>query len=156
MAFTGEITETIWFLDTRVCLHVSNDQAGDGVSLLESWAPHGDSPPLHVHHREDELFFVLEGTFLFRVGDGQVTRKAGEALLIPKGVPHTYRVESDLGRWLVVTTKGDFERLVRATGRPATTDGLPDRGGHPTPEAAAALAEAALQQHIEVMGPPLH
>lgn len=156
MAFIGERTETVWFLDTRVRLHVGTEEAEDALSLVESWAPRGDSPPYHVHHREDELFYVLEGTFRFRVGDEEVTRRAGESLLIPKGAAHTYRVESDAGRWLVVTTSGDFERLVRAVGRPAEHDGLPVPAGPPSPEAAQALAEAAMRHHIEILGPPLH
>ena len=150
-------TEVLWFLDTRVRIHVPHAGAGDGLSLLESWAPPGDSPPLHVHHREDELFYVLKGEFLFRVGDGELQRGAGEALLIPKGVPHSYRVMSaDGGRWLVTTTDGGFERLVRALGRRPDGPGLPDRGGPPSPAQAKALAAACAEQHIELVGPPLH
>lgn len=156
MTHTAIDTGKAWFLDTLVRLHVSAGQGGDGISLGESLAPHGDSPPLHIHHREDELFYVLEGELRLRVGSGEARCRAGEALLAPRGVPHTYRVESEVGRWLAVTTGGDFERLVRAVCRPAPAATLPEPAGPPTPEAAAALAAAALEQHIEIVGPPLH
>ena len=120
MAATGIEHDQLWFLDTLVTVRVAHAEGEDGVSVLESLAPHGDSPPLHVHHTEDEVFHVLEGEFRFRVGESHLRLRAGETLLAPKGVPHTYCVESPSGgRWLVVTTHGDFERLVRSFSRPA-------------------------------------
>src|SRR3954452_11263777 len=54
----------LWFLDTLVIVRVGHDQGGDGISVLERRAPCGDSPPLHLHHGEDEAFYVLEGELL--------------------------------------------------------------------------------------------
>ena len=123
---------------------------------METLARHGDSPPLHVHQTEDETFHVLEGELRMRAGDAEVTIAAGETLLVPKGVAHTYRVESPAGaRWLVITTRGDFERFVRALSRPAERSELPADQGPPTPEQADALAAAAREHGIELMGPPL-
>jgi quercetin dioxygenase-like cupin family protein len=65
-----------------------------GRSVLESLAPHGDSPPLHIHHTEDEVFHVIAGELRFQLDDQDVRLAPGETLLAPKGVPHTYRVES--------------------------------------------------------------
>jgi Cupin domain len=111
--------------------------------VLESLAPCGDSPPLHVHWTEDELFHVLDGELRLQVADQDLRVGAGEATLAPKGIPHTYRVESPEGaRWLVITTRGDFERFVRAFSRPAETPALPATAGPPTPEQAEALAVA--------------
>lgn len=157
MALASGSWESVWFLDTRVQVHAEHTAAADGLSLAESMAPYGDSPSLHVHHREDELFYVLEGTFRFKVGDGETVRGAGEALLIPRWVAHTYLVESPQGgRWLVVTSHGDFERLVRAVCRPAAQPGLPPQAGPPSPEQVEALSAAALAELIEIIGPPLH
>jgi hypothetical protein len=67
-----------------------------------------------------------------------------------------YRVESPEGaRWLVITTRGDFERFVRQFSRPAARPELPDPQGPPTPERVDALAAAARQHGIELVGPPL-
>jgi quercetin dioxygenase-like cupin family protein len=145
----------LWFLNHRVTVHVSHDQGEDGIAVLESLAPHGDSPPLHVHQREDELFHVLEGELRLRVDGADVRVGAGESILAPKGVAHTYRVESrDGARWLVVTTHGDFERFVRSFSRQAGGPGLPPHEP-PTPELAEALADAARRHGIELVGPPL-
>src|SRR5690348_5753318 len=113
--------ESLWFLDTLVMVRVAQEAHADGFSILESLAPRGDGPPLHVHHHEDEAFHVLEGELRLRVGDEQLTLSAGETALAPRGVPHTYLVTSDQGaRWLNVT-RGGFERFVRAVSRPAAS-----------------------------------
>ncbi|WP_292808200.1 cupin domain-containing protein, partial [Nostoc sp. JL23] len=48
-------------------------------------------PPLHLHRREDESFYILEGTFAFQIGDRTVTATAGWFITAPKGVPHSYK-----------------------------------------------------------------
>jgi hypothetical protein len=65
-------------------------------------------------------------------------------------------VESQEGaRWLVITRRGDFERFVHALSRPAERPDLPPAQGPPTPEQADALAAAAREHGIELVGPPL-
>jgi quercetin dioxygenase-like cupin family protein len=147
----------LWFLDTRVTIRISCGDGADGISVLEHWAPYGDSPPLHLHLREDEVFHLLEGRIRFRLGDAELTGVAGQTLIAPKGVPHTYRVESEpSARWLTVTTGRDFERLVRAFSRAAEEDGLPEpAGAPPSPAEAEALAAACREYGIELLGPPL-
>jgi quercetin dioxygenase-like cupin family protein len=152
----AQTTERLWFLDTLVTVHVRHDEGEDGISVLERLAPYGESPPLHVHRREDELFHVLEGELRVRADDEDVRVGAGESILAPKGVPHTYRVESrDGARWLLITSRGDFERFMRAVSRQAAHPGLPTPQGPPTGEEADAFAGAARQHGIELVGPPL-
>jgi quercetin dioxygenase-like cupin family protein len=154
-ATAGTTAEQRWFLNTLVSFPVAGDEGEDRMALMQSSAPHGDSPPLHVHENEDELFYVLEGVFRFRVGDEEVILSAGDSLLAPKGVPHTFRIESEGGgRWLVVTTGGEFERFVRSFSRPAERPELPEPAV-PTPQQQRALAEACAAHGIGIVGPPL-
>jgi mannose-6-phosphate isomerase-like protein (cupin superfamily) len=150
-------TEQLWFLNQLVTVRVRHDEGEDGISVLESLAPHGASPPLHVHETEDETFHVLEGDLRFVAGDADIRLGAGETTLGPKGVPHTYRVESPAGaRWLVITTRGDFERFVHALSRPAEASELPaPNPAAPTPEQEDELAAAAREHGIKFVGPPL-
>ncbi len=145
----------LWFLDTLVNVRVSHDAGADGISVVESLARRGDSPPYHVHHTEDEVFHLLEGELRLLVDGKRTTLHAGETLLAPKDVPHTYCVTSDRARWLVVTTNGDFERFVRELSRPAETAELPPPAGPPSAEEQRLLAEAAARHGIELIGPPL-
>ena len=116
----------IWFTDNVMRVHVDGDRSDGAFALVEATGRQGDMPPLHVHHRDDETFYVLEGrlTLVLR-GELPIELSAGDAALAPKGVPHVYRIESDSARWLVVGTPAGFEEFVREAGEPAQADGLP-------------------------------
>jgi quercetin dioxygenase-like cupin family protein len=148
-------SEYFWFLDTLVCVRVSHRSGADRISVLEHTARRGDSPPLHVHVNEDEVFHILDGDFRFQIGSEQRKGQAGDTVLAAKGVPHTYRVESDTGRWLTVTTHEQFEEFVRAMARKAQTDELPPVGGPPSAEAIEALTAVAKKFGIAIVGPPM-
>jgi quercetin dioxygenase-like cupin family protein len=145
----------LWFLDTLVTFPVAHDDGDDGISVMDSQARRGDSPPCHVHRTEDEVFHVLEGELVLMVDRTLRRVRAGETQIAPKGVPHTYRVVSDRARWLVTTANGDFERFVRAASRPAARAELPESAGPPTAEQQAALAELSGRHGIDLVGPPL-
>jgi quercetin dioxygenase-like cupin family protein len=81
----------LWFLNTPVTIRVSSRDGSDGISVLEHRASREDSPPLHIHHDEDEIFHVLEGEVRYRVGDQERRASAGEMLLTLKGIPHICR-----------------------------------------------------------------
>src|SRR5690348_7822490 len=109
------------------------------VDMLE--VPPGDMPPLHVHHAHDEGFYMLEGELtLFTPGE-QTTLRAGEFLLAPRGVPHTYRVGDAPARWLITSSPAGFERFVAAVGASAAAD-------------PAELGRLAADHGIEILGPP--
>jgi hypothetical protein len=123
---------------------------------MEHVMPYGSSPPLHIHHSEDEVFYMLSGEVRFQVDGKDVVVKAGDMLVAPKGVPHTFVVTSKSGaHWLVMTRHGDFERMVRMASRPAERNELPPFSGPPTPEQATALDAACRAHKIELIGPPL-
>src|SRR4051812_15527011 len=112
-------TEQLWFLDTLTIVRVPHDQGRDGISVLERLAPFGDSPPLHVHHAEDETFYVLEGELRIRAGDGDIRIGSGEAGLAPSGVPHPHHVESPQGaRRPHAPTPSQFEGFLGPPGPP--------------------------------------
>jgi uncharacterized cupin superfamily protein len=84
----------LWFQNSLVTIRVSTSDGKDGISVLEHRVSHGFSPPLHLHRMEDEVLHVLEGDFRLRVKDQEHRVGAGDVLLLPKCVPHTYRVVS--------------------------------------------------------------
>lgn len=147
--------ESLWFLNTRVDIVVAASSGADNISVLRHRAPFGDSPPLHIHETEDEIFHVLEGTVRFRVDGKEFKLEAGETILAPKNIPHTYCIESPAGgSWMTTTTPGDFEGLVREIGRPAENEELPIPA-EPTREQIQALTNACIAHRITLIGPPL-
>ena len=146
----------LWFQNSLVTIRVSMSDDQDGISVLEHRVPYGFSPPLHLHRAEDEVLHVLEGEFRVKVKDQEHRLGAGDILLAPKGVPHTYRVESVAGgRCLTITVRGDLERFVCAVSRPAERPELPKPAGPPSAEAIQTLKDAAAKYGIELVGPPL-
>jgi mannose-6-phosphate isomerase-like protein (cupin superfamily) len=144
------------FPDTLVTVRVDHDEGRDGISVLERRAPHADSPPLRVHHTEDEAFYVLEGELRIRAAHAEFRIGSGEAALAGSVVPHTYRVESREGaRWLNVTTHRDYVRVVAAVSHQAVRPELPTPQGPPTPEQPEALATTAREHRIEFVALPL-
>jgi mannose-6-phosphate isomerase-like protein (cupin superfamily) len=136
-----------WFTDTRMRILVGTETQ----SLVEAEAEHGNMPPLHVHHDDDETFYVLEGRISVITADGACELGPGESLFAPRGVPHAYRVESERARWLVATTDGGFASFVEEMSVPAEGDGYAPVELMPSPEA---LGAAAARRGIEVLGPP--
>jgi mannose-6-phosphate isomerase-like protein (cupin superfamily) len=70
---------------------------GKNSFVIAEWRDAGGPPgpprfiaPLHLHHNDDEAWYVLEGTLCLRVGDEDVEAKAGAAVFVPRGTPHTY------------------------------------------------------------------
>ncbi|HVW86921.1 MAG TPA: cupin domain-containing protein [Bryobacteraceae bacterium] len=84
----------------------------------------GAEPPLHVHEREDETIYVLEGridVFLEGIWHDLVP---GESIFMPRGVPHTFRIRSSEARAVTVITPGGFESCFRALGKRADIFGI--------------------------------
>ncbi len=149
----AQTTEYLWFLDTLVRIRVPYSQSSDGLSALEHRARHGHSPPVHVHRNEDKLFEILGGSFYFRIGDQERYYAPGEIVLARKGVPHMFRVDSASGgRWITVTSRGDFERFVRAVSRPAPHAVLPEPSSPVTSDVLLGLADIAREFGIELVG----
>ena len=154
---SGTITgkELLWFNNTLVAIQISSHAGADGICVVEHRMPHGDSAPLHVHRNEDEVFHVLEGRLRFQIDGHERIAVAGETVIAPKGLPHTYRVESPEGaRSLTVTCGSDFETILRRASRPAERPELPLQM-EPTPEIIAALVQLCASNGIDIVGLPL-
>lgn len=143
--------EHLWFLANLVRVQVGSEDTGGAWCMVELWGPKGDMPPLHVHHRENEAFHVLEGELTLITAAGETRLREGESTVAPRGVPHVYRVESDRARWLVVCSPSGFERFVTEAAEPARAPTLPTGGPAADPKRLAALAAS---HRIEILGPP--
>ena len=144
-------TQPLWFIDHLVHVHVDGDTSGGALALIDERGRRGDMPPLHVHRRDDETFFVLDGEVTLFVAGERIVLGPGQAALAPRDVPHAYRVESDEARWLVITTPAGFDAFVREVAAPAPADELPPAG---RPFDPAVLGRAAAKVGIEILGAP--
>jgi mannose-6-phosphate isomerase-like protein (cupin superfamily) len=146
-----------WFFANLAEVKLAHQDAGETMSIVDISAPPGDMPPLHVHRADDEAWAILEGEVSFFVGSNEPVRvAAGGVAFGPKGVPHTYRVESDgPARMLAICTPGDFGAFVIAASQPAESPELPPPPPGPPSEAELAeITELAREHGIELLGPP--
>ena len=139
---TSTTTADLPFLGNRARIHCGAATGTPGLGLVEMIdMPPGDMPPLHVHPRHDEGFYVLDGEItVFEPGAARALR-AGEFAMTSRGVPHTYRVGDAPARALVTSAPGGFEAFVAAV---AALDEV-------TPERLTAVAG---EHDIEILGPP--
>jgi mannose-6-phosphate isomerase-like protein (cupin superfamily) len=108
-------------------LRIPAAETGGILSVWESVAAPDQGPPLHVHDREDELFYVLEGTFQFWCGSETFIGGPGTTAVLPRGVPHTYRnVCRTPGRFLGAAMPGGFEEFFLAVERAGAAAADPD------------------------------
>lgn len=124
--------------------------ATDGqVTVVRSRLAAGSASPLHVHHREDEMFVILEGEGVVWVGDERHDIGPGAAMFLPRGIPHAYHFSSPTVDFLTICTPSGMEDFFRGAGRDLTTP-RPD-GWSVTMEA---LVGAAMAGGQEILGPP--
>jgi len=144
--------EARWFLGALATIKSSGETTGGRVAVTENWAPRGHGSPLHVHHNEDEWFYVLSGELTFWV-DGQViTATDGSFVYGPRDVPHTFTVTSEEARFLLVIEPAGFENFLRALSEPAESLTLPPASIEPP--AMDAMMAAAAEYGLEILGPP--
>jgi quercetin dioxygenase-like cupin family protein len=144
--------EALWFLGALATVKASAETTGGRVAVIEHLAPRGSGSPLHVHRREDEWFYVIEGELTLWVGGEVIVAGAGAFVYGPRDVPHTFTVSSEQARFLLVTEPAGFEQFVRALSEPATELVIPPPPTEP-PDVAAMAAKAA-EHGLEILGPP--
>ncbi len=93
-------------------LKAGSDDTSGAFTLFETELAPGEGPPLHIHHGDDEAFYVLAGAVAVQAGRQVLHASAGEFLLLPRGTPHQLRVVSDVpARLLVMTSPAGIEAL---------------------------------------------
>jgi quercetin dioxygenase-like cupin family protein len=144
--------EAIWFLGILATIKASAEKTDGRMAVIEHLAPQGSGSPLHVHHNEDEWFYVTEGELTFWVGGERIEAPAGSFVYGPREIPHTFVVASPQARFLLVAEPAGFENFMRALSEPAQALTLPPATIRP-PDPERMMAAAA-EYGIEILGPP--
>ena len=125
-----------WFFGMLAEVKASAAATEGRDTFVEMTAPAGLQTPLHVHHVEDEGFYVLEGSITVQVGDETIEVPAGRHAFGPHGIPHRFTVGPDGARMLWVLTPGGFEDLIEEAGVPAESPTIPPASVLPPANAA--------------------
>jgi mannose-6-phosphate isomerase-like protein (cupin superfamily) len=123
--------EARWWFGCLAEIKATATDTGGAFTIVEVTCGPGYEAPLHVHHREDEGFWVLDGRVTLEVGTTTFEAGAGDYAFGPRGLPHRYKVGDQGCRMLFILTPGGFEDLIRATSVPARTRTVPSHDGPP-------------------------
>lgn len=125
-------------------IKVSAKDTGGMLSVLEYTGGEKEGPPMHIHPNQDEIFYVLDGQYLFEVGGKRQTLTAGDLIFLPRNVPHTFAQLTDAGRMLFFMQPAGkmedyFRTLGNMTNKPAPAEG----------------AKIFADHDMQVVGPPI-
>src|SRR5450631_2701339 len=124
---------------------VSSEDSGGACTVLELKALPRSGPFLHVHHREDEWYYVLSGEFIFRAGGEQSNLSTGGSIWLPRGIPHVWaNTATTEGKLILMCQPAGFERFFDEMGNVPMSKKSPDT-----------MKELMAKYGMEMLGPPI-
>jgi quercetin dioxygenase-like cupin family protein len=142
----------LWWKTGRVRVKASGAETQGAFSQVEVDDPQGSAPPMHIHHGEEETFYIVEGEVTVFAGGERIDLRSGDYALVPRGVDHAYVVRSERARMLVTFSPSGFDQFFVQEGIPACGESEPPVGGvQPTPEE---FVRRLAPYGCEVTGPP--
>jgi quercetin dioxygenase-like cupin family protein len=140
-----------WFLNNLCIVKATSESTGGAFSMVYQIAPPGHATPYHLHHAEDEAFYVLDGEFTF-ICDGKKTILGpGGYIFLPRGIPHGIRVSSSVpSTMLILAMPGNgFVGMMQEMATPALKRELPE----PAQPDLEKLARLCAKYQIDILGP---
>ncbi len=143
---------SLQYLGNLVSLLVSGEDTQGQFAVIETRERRGTERPRHRHNHEDEVVYVLEGLVRFYVDGQRLYCPAGTCVLLPRNCEHSFSVESEEARLLVILVPAGMEGYYRDLGVPADDrDGHGSVGGQMDVER---LVTVAARYGVEITGPP--
>lgn len=137
--YFGHLMTTLW----------RGEQSQGRIAITESLASRGFEPPPHIHHREDEAFYLIEGEVEFHCADQTFFAQKGDFVFLPRGLPHWFHLQTETARALIITTPSGLEKYFEEYSEPAKALVLPERPSYAyDPEL---LARAAAKYGFEFL-----
>ncbi len=146
------LDHSVWYKGSLMTFLATGEDTQEQFALIEAVGRKGNGPPPHIHRREDEIFYVLEGELAVSVGDR--TRKAlpGTMVFLPRNVPHSFTIESEQMRMLILLTPAGFEGWFKELSVPAPAMTLPP-ASEVAYEDVQRMLEAAPRYGLEFVSP---
>jgi mannose-6-phosphate isomerase-like protein (cupin superfamily) len=143
--------EAWWVVGDTYTFKVTGDDTGGALAFFEASVPPQGGPPPHIHGREDEFYYLLNGALQVRDGDRLFTAEPGSFVFVPRGRLHCFRNDSHVpARMLIGITPAGFEKFFFAVGQRA----VPGQEAPPLgPEEMARSLDLAPRFGMEVQLP---
>lgn len=148
------LERSVWYSGWLLTFLATGEETRGQFALMEQVARKGNVPPRHIHHREDETFYVVEGEMTFSVGDRTIKATAGTMVFAPRDVAHSFTIDSEQVRMLVMVAPAGAEGFFKECSVPAPSMTLPPPAETPYSEIQKMMALAP-QYGFEFV-PPTH
>ena len=145
------LERSVWYNGSLMTFLATGEDTHGQFALIEAVARKGNVPPPHIHHREDEIFYVLEGEIVVSVGDRTIKGTPGTMVFLPRDVAHSFTIESEESRMLILLTPAGLERWFKEFSVPAQAMSLPP-ADEPAYGEVQRMLEAAPRFGIEFVG----
>lgn len=130
----------------------SGEQTNNLFSLIYIEVHKGNEPPAHTHQREDESYYILEGTLRFWIGEQIIDAKAGDFIYLPKGIPHKFELQCDCVKELMWITPAGLEKWFWDNSAPAPNmQPLPIMQEPPSPEMITHFVQSLGEYGVEMI-----
>jgi quercetin dioxygenase-like cupin family protein len=147
----GEGLADVWWKTGRMTVKAGSAQTGNGFAQVETYDPRGTATPVHLHHNEDETFYVVEGEVTLFIGDERIDLSAGDYAFAPRGIPHASIARSEYARTLVTMSPGGLEELFVASGVAVSGNEQP---AEPVLAPTEELVRSFAAYGVDILGPP--
>lgn len=150
-SFTASEGPAYWFLNNLCVVKATTASTGGAFSMTYEISPPGNATPYHLHHAEDEAFYVLDGEYTFICDGVKTVVGTGGYIFLPRGIPHGIRVTSSVpSTMLILATPGNgFVGMMEEMAEPAVERMLPERN-QPDFEK---LNRLCAKYQIDILGP---
>jgi quercetin dioxygenase-like cupin family protein len=149
------LERSVWYSGWLLTFLATGEETRGQFALMEQVARKGNVPPRHIHHREDETFYVAEGEMTFSVGDRTIKATAGTMVFAPRDVAHSFTIDSEQVRMLVMVAPAGAEGFFKECSVPAPSMTLPPPTGEPPYSEIQKMMALAPQYGFEFV-PPKH
>lgn len=141
----------LWVAEELMTFVASSEDTDGRYALTDSTVPPGGEAPPHLHHREDEAFWVLEGDLEIMAGEQKFEAGAGSFVHLPRGIAHAYKnIGATPARFLTLMVPAGLERFFEEVGKPPTDSHSPPPFEE---EDVEKLLTAAPKYGVEILPP---
>lgn len=149
----SDLSRSIWYHGYLMTYIATGADTGGQFTIIETWGRRdsGLLPPKHIHHNEEESFYMLEGEATFYVDDEPIYATPGSLVVLPRDIPHFFTIDSEEFHWLNIITPAGFETFFSELGEPARSMNLP-----PKPDGAMDIPrvlEVSERHNVEIIPP---
>jgi quercetin dioxygenase-like cupin family protein len=142
------LDHSVWYNGWLITFLATGEDTHGQFALFEAAARRGNVPPPHIHRREDETIYVLEGKIVVSVGDRTIKGTPGTMVFLPRDVRHSFTIESEQSRMLFLLTPAGLEGWFKEFSVPAPAMTLPP-ADEPAYQEVQRMLEAAPRYGLE-------